>query len=74
MEMISHMVDEMRKKVGTICLPPGAKRNKQVKHILWQEEIQRYVGSRKSKKEKDEALNPFSNIEKDHDPLSSSSV
>ena len=34
------------------------------------EEIQRSFGSRKSKEEKDGALNPFSIIEKGHDPLS----
>ena len=46
---------------------------KDVKHMLWQEEIQRSFGSSKSKEEEDEALNPFSIIEKDHDPLSYSS-
>ena len=73
MENISHMVDEVCKKVGTRCFPPGTKRDKEVKPMLWQEEIQRSVGSRKSKEEEDEALKPFSIIEKDHVPLSSSS-
>ena len=73
MENIAHMADEVSKKVGTSCLPPGVKRDKEVKPKIWQEEIQRYVGSRKGKKEEDEALNPFSISEKDHDPLSSSS-
>ena len=53
METIAHMVDEVCKKLGTNCLPPRAKQDKEVKPKLWQEEIQRYVGSRKGNKEED---------------------
>ena len=73
MENILHIVDSMCKKVGTICFPPGAKRNKEVKPMLWKEEIQIYVGSIKSNKEEYESINQFSISEKDHDLLSSSS-
>ena len=38
-ENISHMVDEVCMKVWTIFFPPGAKRDKEVKPKLWQEEI-----------------------------------
>ena len=62
MENIAHMVDEVCKEVGTRCFPPGAKRDKELNPMLWQEEIQRSVGSRKSKKEEDEELKPFSII------------
>ena len=73
MENIAHMVDEVCKKFDTSCLPPGAKRDKEVKPKLWQEEIQIYVGSRKGNKEEDEALNQFPISEQDHDPITSSS-
>ena len=73
MENISHMVDDVCKKVGTRCFPPEAKIEKELNPMLWNEEVQRSVGSRKSKKEEDESLNPFSTIENDHDPLISSS-
>ena len=63
------MEDDVCKKVGTRCFPPGTKRDKEVKPILCKEEIQISVGSRKSKKEEDEALNTFSIIKKYHDPL-----
>ena len=51
---ISNMVDEVCEKVGTKCFPPRAKRDKEVKPMLWQEEIQISLGSRKSEKEEDE--------------------
>ena len=50
MENITHMVDPVCKKVGPTCFPLGAKRDKELNPMLWQEEIQRSVGSRKSKK------------------------
>ena len=50
MENIAHMVDEVCKEVGTRCFPPRAKRDKEVKPMLWKEEIQRSLGSIKSKK------------------------
>ena len=37
MENIAHMVDEVCNKVGTSCLPPGTKRDKEVKPNLWKE-------------------------------------
>ena len=34
------MVVEVCEKVGTKCFPPRAKRDKEVKLMLWKEEIQ----------------------------------
>ena len=46
---------------------------KEVNPLLWWEEIQIYFGASKSKDEENESLKPFSIIEEDHEPLSSSS-
>ena len=46
---------------------------KEMKPMLFPEQIQISVGANKSKEEEDQFLKPFIIIEHDHDPLGSSS-